>query len=110
MQNETRLERAKQFLPFESLKGFQEVLRRQEKILEEQVELEDEKTAKINRILCSLKEKDNIKITYYDEGVYRTEEICIKKISIQKGRIILNRRLFLEENIRDIEIIPILHT
>ena len=110
MQNETRLERAKQFLPFESLKGFQEVLRRQEKILEEQVELEEEKTAKINRILCSLKEKDNIKITYYDEGVYRTEEISIKKLSIQKGRIILNRRLFLEENIRDIEIIPILHT
>lgn len=110
MQNETRLERAKQFLPFESLKGFQEVLRRQEQVLEQQVELEEEKAIKINKVICSLKEKDNIRITYYDEGIYRTEEICIKKLSIQPGRIILNRRLFLEENIRDIEIINILRS
>lgn len=110
MQNETRLDRAKQFLPFESLKGFKDILRRQEQVLEQQVELEEEKSNKINKVLCSLKVKDNIKITYYDEGVYRTEEISIKKISIQPGRIILNRRLFLEENIRDIEIIPIVHS
>ncbi len=106
MQNETRLDRAKQFLPFESLKGFQDILRNQEKVLEQQVELEEEKSIKINRIICSLKVNDKIKITYYDEGIYRTEEIYIKKISLQQGRIILNRRLFLEENIRDVEIIP----
>ena len=44
MQNETRLDRAKQFLPFDSLKGFQDILRNQEKVLEQQVELEEEKS------------------------------------------------------------------
>ena len=105
MQNETRLDRAKQFLTFDALKGFQEALREKEKVLEQKVELEEEESKRINDIICSLKENEKIEIMYYDENCYRKEMIQIKKLSLQQGKIIINHRIFCFKDIRNIKVI-----
>lgn len=110
MQNEEQLDRAKQFLPFDALKGFQEALHEQELEFEQKVELEEEQSEKINQIICSLKEKDTIEITYYEENIYKKEFITIKKLSLQQGKIILNHRIFFFKDIRDIRIVSTYHT
>ena len=65
-------QRAKQFAPFDALKGFNEAIfevrdRKEEveKIILSQEQLED-----MNRVITSLKKGDRIKIRYYHHGRY----------------------------------------
>ena len=61
----SRLDRAKQFLPFDALKGLQEALRSKEIEYEEKKEISEEEQEKISAQLCLLDMGDNIKIKYY---------------------------------------------
>ncbi len=79
-----RVDRAKQFLPFDALKGLKEELKkREEKLLfEEKRIISEEKTANINETLLTLKNGDNCTIDYYSNGKYL--KIC-GKIKIMKN-------------------------
>ena len=61
----SRLDRAKQFMPFDALKGLQEALRSKEIEYEEKREISEEEQEKISAQLCLLDMGDNIKIKYY---------------------------------------------
>lgn len=63
-------ERAKQFMPFAALKGFQEALREKEKIVVEKIELTDEKKEELDRKLVQIKKNDIITVVYFSEGEY----------------------------------------
>ena len=70
MKNNTKLERAKIFLPFDALKGFQEALREKEKILVDKKILSQEEKEKIANKLMQLKKWMIIKIIYFDNHEY----------------------------------------
>ena len=55
MKNDTKLERAKIFLPFDALKGFQEALREKEKVLVDRKILSIEEKQKISNKLLQIK-------------------------------------------------------
>ena len=76
----SRLDRAKQFLPFDALKGLQEALRSKEIEYEEKKEISEEEQEKISAQLCLLDMGDNIKINYYFDSKYITIEGIVKKI------------------------------
>ena len=63
-------DRAKQFMPFAALKGYEEALRLKEKIVVERVELSDELSEELDRNLRQVKRGDMIEVTYYQEGEY----------------------------------------
>lgn len=68
----TREERAKQFLPFDALKGLQEELRQQE-FLATRVprrQLSDEAAALLSHRLSRVKRGDRILVEFYHEGHY----------------------------------------
>ena len=91
-----RVDRAKQFLPFDALKGLQEELRkREEKFLwEDRRVLSEERLAEINEILCGIKGGDEIFVEYYNNGKYlKISGVCkiIKNIKQLKiSDIIIN--------------------
>ena len=85
----SRLDRAKQFLPFDALKGLQEALRSKEIEYEEKKEISEEEQEKISAQLCLLDMGDNIKIKYYFDRKYITIEGIVKKIDFIKKVIIL---------------------
>ena len=62
--------RAKQFMPFAALKGYEEALRRKEKILVEKVELAEEYQEELNWQLRSIEQGSMVTVTYYQEGGY----------------------------------------
>lgn len=70
----TRLERAKQFMPFDALKGLQDALRvkesEHEMIFKREVSEEDAK--QISDTLLKLKNRDYVELVYYDNGKYKT--------------------------------------
>ena len=66
----TRLERAKQFLPFEALNGLKEELRRREIQYIEKKELSEEKREELQETLQELSPGEHIIVTYYNNGQY----------------------------------------
>ena len=66
----TRLERAKQFLPFEALNGLKEELRRRETQYIEKKELSEEKREELQETLQELSPGEHVIVTYYNNGQY----------------------------------------
>lgn len=62
--------RAKQFVPFDALKGFQEALRKKEKIPVPRKELAEEKAEELNEKLKKLTTGKMITVVYYNDGEY----------------------------------------
>ena len=87
----SRVERAKQFLPFDALKGLQEALREREKQLEyvERVELSDEEIEKLSEKLQMLEISSWVRVKYYCNKMYK--EICgnVKIVDSIKKKLII---------------------
>lgn len=65
-----RLERAKQFLPFDAVKGLQEALREKEKEHEERIELAEESLEKLEEEFNKIEIGRKVKIKFYKDGKY----------------------------------------
>ena len=98
MQNKN-VERAKQFLPFEALKGFKEAIRMIENKGDTKKELSEDNKNDINSILKKLDKGNRVKVKYY----YLTEyiEVIYNFLKIDE----INKVLYLKDtkiNIEDI--------
>lgn len=65
-----RQERAKQFIPFDALKGFRELLKEKEKIIVPKVELSEEAGEELDRKLRAVKRNDVVTVIYFQKGEY----------------------------------------
>ena len=67
-----REDRAKQFLPFDAMKGLYEALKeREEKVKKvERKELDEEETDALNAVLSVLKKGDRAEIVFFRSGKY----------------------------------------
>lgn len=65
------IERAKQFMPFSPLKGYDELLMERTLVKSDKIEISEEKAKEINDILSVIKNKDLINIVYYDKNSYK---------------------------------------
>ena len=80
MKNNQKLERAKIFLPFDALKGFQEALREKEKVLVDKKVLSIEEKEKISKKLIQIKKGMIIKIIYFENHEYIELEGMVSNI------------------------------
>lgn len=85
----SREKRAKQFLPFDALNGFQEALRKKEIEYVEKIELSEEIKEEISEILYSIEKGDTVKIKYYKNRQYHNIQGIVKEVSSVKKRITL---------------------
>lgn len=82
-------ERAKQFMPFAALKGFEEAIRQKEReyFKEERAQLSEEKTEEISEVLSALGPDDMICVEYYDGYNYTEECACVHFTDTREGFI-----------------------
>lgn len=66
----TREERAKQFMPFAALKGYEEALRRKEKIVVPRMELSEEYRELLDHKLRQVNKNDMITVVYFCRNEY----------------------------------------
>lgn len=66
----SREERAKQFMPFAALKGYEEALRAKEKIVVPRSELSEEQMEALDYRLHQIKKNDIITVIYYRKEEY----------------------------------------
>lgn len=83
----SRASRAKQFLPFDALAGFQELLREKEIEQEERKELTEESYEELEIQLNRLEKGSKAKIKYYRNKKYREIEGTVTAIDYTKKKI-----------------------
>ena len=66
----SRLQRAKQFMPFAALKGFETLLASVARPKEMRVELSEDQLEELNRTIQSLVEGDFVRVLYYTGHCY----------------------------------------
>ncbi|MGN1154583.1 MAG: YolD-like family protein [Agathobacter sp.] len=72
--------RAKQFIPFSALKGYEEALRAKEKVVVPKIELSDEKKEELNRKLQQVQKNDMITVVYFHQNEYLQMEGMVSRI------------------------------
>ena len=94
MEKMTRLERAKQFMPFSALHGYDQVVREKERIIVEKHELTPEEEKELNDIILCLKKGDMISIEHYvidryvkTDGIITAIDLALKTIRVVKTDI-----------------------
>lgn len=65
-----RADRAKQFAPFDALKGLREELAKREKVLVDKIELSDDMKTEIDYKLHQINVNDMVSLIYYSDGEY----------------------------------------
>ncbi len=66
----SQADRAKQFMPFAALKGYEEALRSKEKVIVPRIELSEEMALELDRTLHQIRLKDIVTVVYYMEEDY----------------------------------------
>lgn len=69
-QKMTPAERAKQFMPFAALRGYEDALRKRERVVVPRAELSEEAGEELDRRLSRLSVKDMVTVTYFKDGEY----------------------------------------
>lgn len=73
-------DRAKIFLSFAALKGFEEALREKEKVVVAKKEMSEEKKMTISYRLNQIMKNDMVKVVYYDKTEYVEIQGMVSKI------------------------------
>ena len=94
--------RAKQFAPFDALKGFQEALRKKEKMPVPKKELAEEKAEEINEKLKQLTTGKLITVVYYNDGEYIQLTGIVVKIEKNKKYLQMAEIIIPIDDISDI--------
>jgi len=74
--------RAKQFVPFAALKGYDEALRAKEKIVVEKIELSEEKKAELDYKIQQIQKNDMVTVVYFLKDEYIKLEGMVSRIDI----------------------------
>lgn len=79
MDNEKR---ARQFLPFNGLKGYGELLAEAKETEEKERPLSEDRARKLDALLGCIKKGDLLRITFYEAGRYRALEGALESIDL----------------------------
>lgn len=72
--------RAKQFMPFAALKGYEEALRAKEKIVVEKIELSEEKKAELDYKIQQIQKNDIVTVVYFLKDEYIKLEGMVSRL------------------------------
>ena len=91
-------DRAKQFMPFAAVKGYEEALRAKEKIIVEKIELSEEKKAELDFKLHQINKNDIITVVYFCKGEYIKVEGMVARLDIYARVLrVVNTKIPLED-------------
>ena len=96
--------RAKQFMPFDALTGYFELISEAEKLHINKRDLTDDEEYKLNRIFLELKKGMLVNIVYYVKDSYYSKDSIISSINKELRYITIVKTKILFENILDVTI------
>ncbi len=98
-----RVSRAKQFVPFDALKGFREALAEKERILVPKIELSEEMMEELDRTLHGLLPGEMVSVVYFHNDEYvKITGIFVKVWESSRLMQVVNTKIPMDD-IRKIE-------
>lgn len=79
---DVRADRAQQFMPFAALKGYYDLVRERERVVEPRRELSEEDAMRLSRKLAQVRKGSMVAITHYDEDAYITTQGLVTDIDL----------------------------
>ena len=100
-------DRAKLFIPFDALTGFDEALRKKEKCVKKRLALSEDQIEYINEILSQLECGDLVELKYYRdcESGYVTTSGKISTISAERNCLFIDEKRIRFKDIYDIKLL-----
>lgn len=100
-----RQDRAKQFMPFAALKGYEEALRQRENSAEPRIVPGEDRAEELDRKLRSLSEGSFIRVRHYRRRCYVTTEGVVDSIMDYKRKLRIGSEEIKYSDIVELEII-----
>ena len=97
-----REDRAKQFMPFAALKGYEEALHRKEKIVVPKRELSEEYAQELDWKLHQIQKNDMVTVIYFQKNEYLLQTGMVSKIDESAKYLMIVDNKILFQNIYDI--------
>ena len=97
-----KADRASQFMPFAALKGYYELIRTKERVVQPRHESTEEDQVRISSQLSGLNKGDVVRITYYDQDAYVTLQGAVAQVIPEYQTIQVVKTVIRFEDILDI--------
>ena len=97
-------DRAKQFMPFDSLKGFKEEISKRQKVVVKKRNLSEDDLINLNRLINIIQIGMIVTIEYYDGVDYIKLSGVVSKINLELRYIYIVKTKIIIDNIIDIKI------
>ncbi|MEG0021693.1 MAG: YolD-like family protein [Bacilli bacterium] len=101
---QSNLERAKQFMPFDALKGYREALKEKETVIVPKIELSEDEQKELNYLIYTFKTNDMLEVIHYQNNQYVKTIGILSKIDIERKEIVIVKTKIKAENIFKIEL------
>ena len=95
--------RGKLFLPFASLCGFEELVQKQTRQLERRRPRSDEENEALSRQVLSLRKGMRVRVTYFEDGAYRTCAGVVRQVEPVGRTLILDCKTLRLDDIYAVE-------
>lgn len=95
-------DRAKQFMPFAALKGYYDIIEKQECVKVSKREPSDDDAVKISCMLGQTERGMMIKVVHYSDGFYKTTEGVVSEIDFTFRFLVIVKTKILFDDIYDI--------
>ena len=82
MEKNSKADRARQFMPFSALRGFEEMIRAQTREVTPRRELSEYDAERLSKKMSALQKGDMVCVTYYDRDAYVKLEGIVSDIDI----------------------------
>ena len=98
-------DRARQFLPFDALKGFKDLIKEVERVKVNKKELTEENIEKLSKTILSLEKGMMVKVIYFEQDEYLKLEGIVSKIDITNRFIMVVKKRISLDDIFEIEVV-----
>ena len=98
-----RADRAQQFMPFAALKGYYDLIRQRERVVQPKHELTDEEALELSGKLARLERREMASIVHYDGEAYVTARGLVSDIDLAGRTVTVVRTRIAFDDIADVE-------
>lgn len=99
-----RADRAAQFMPFAALRGYYELIHKQQRVPEARHELTDEEALVLSQTMYRMRRGQMVRVVYYDEDAYVTLTGCVARIDLVERELMVVKTKISLDDIRELEI------
>ena len=104
MEKNSKAERARQFMPFSALRGFEELIKQQVREATPRRELSEYEAEQLSLKMQGVENGMLVRVTYYDGDAYVTTEGMVSEVDLSLRFLRVIKRQIKLDDITDIEV------